>query len=216
MIFADVNRIVIPEGEVTVIARGADILWKKPRLPVEYQEVAYLKSDGGQYIDSEVIASTSIITEVKCQSFAGNKCIVGMGTTASQRYQIYANTDLTYSVLCAGTASNMGGVPTAELATIKLDPVAQKASINDVVYDLPFTGAVQNRTLWLFARNQTSNVKNYYSTTNMWYCKMWDIDTPIRDYVPCYRKADKKPGMYDLVTKRFFINQGTGEFSYRL
>lgn len=216
MNFATLQGLTIPEGEVTQIAdaRGM-VLWKKSRLPLEYQEVEYIESNGKQYIDSKVIASTAIITEVKCQSFVGNKCIVGMGTTASQRYQIYANTNKTYSVSCAGTSTNFdGNFSIEEIAIIKLDPVAKKATINGTEYDLSWTGSVQDRTLWLFGRNQTSSPTNYLSTTKMWYCKMWDGNTLVRDYVPCYRKSDSETGMYDLVTETFFENQGTGEFSY--
>ena len=31
--------------------------------------------------------------------------------------------------------------------------------------------------------------------------------------IPCYRKSDNKPGMYDLVTNTFYTNAGTGEFT---
>ena len=34
----------------------------------------------------------------------------------------------------------------------------------------------------------------------------------IVNLVPCYRKSDNEIGMYDLVTKTFFTNQGTGSF----
>lgn len=34
----------------------------------------------------------------------------------------------------------------------------------------------------------------------------------IADYVPCIRISDSKPGMYDLVGRQFYVNQGTGEF----
>lgn len=215
MNFADVKRIMIPEGDVYSIARGDEILWKKSRIPAEYQEVAYLRSNGKQYIDSEVAASTSIITEVKCRSFVGNKAIVASGTSSSVRYQIYCNTNLTYSAAFAGTTSGLGGVSSTEVAVIRLDPVARKATINGVEYDLPYEGTVQERTLWLFARNQTSSVTNYYSTTDMWYCKMWDgsYDNLIRDYVPCYRKSDNEAGMYDIVSNEFLTNVGTGEFA---
>lgn len=216
MNFANVHGLTIPEGEVYSIARGGEVLWKKSRLPVEYQEVAYLKSNGKQYIDSEVIASASIITEVKCRSHVGNKAIVAAGASSGVRYQIYCNSSLTYSASFAGTLSELGGIASTEIATIRLDPVAKKAIINGVAYDLPYDGTVQERSLWLFARNQTSNVTNYYSTTDMWYCKMWDgsYENLIRDFVPCYRKSDGKGGMYDLVTGRLFPSMGSGEFTY--
>lgn len=45
--------------------------------------------------------------------------------------------------------------------------------------------------------------------------KIWNsIGVLLGDFVPCVRKADSKPGMYNLVTGGFFMNQGTGEFTY--
>ena len=32
------------------------------------------------------------------------------------------------------------------------------------------------------------------------------------DYISCYRRSDMKPGMYDLISRTFLTNQGTGEF----
>ena len=214
MNFSTISRIVIPEGEVSMISCGADILWQKSRLPFEYQEVEYIESNGNQYINSQVIASETIITEVKYQTFVGNKAIVASGNSANLRYQIYATSSGNHYVAFADGYSNLGQIPFTEVATIKLDPVARKATINGVEYELSYTGTVQERSLWLFGRNQTSSPTNYLSTTKMWYCKMWDGDTLVRDFVPCYRKSDGEAGMYDLVTKAFFASEGTSKFMH--
>lgn len=177
-----------------------------------YLEIEYLESNGTQYIDTGIIASDSIITEVKCQSFVNNKCIVGMGTTASQRYQIYAGSNGYYYNRFDGVENTLGNVPITEVATIKLDPIARKTSINGTEFELNWTGSVQSRSLWLFGRNQTSSPNNYLSTTKMWYCKMWDGKTLVRDFVPCRRYSDGKLGMYDRVTKTFFVNATESEF----
>lgn len=42
--------------------------------------------------------------------------------------------------------------------------------------------------------------------------KIWQNGTLIRNLVPCVRKSDSKPGMYDTVTKTFYTNAGTDEF----
>lgn len=34
--------------------------------------------------------------------------------------------------------------------------------------------------------------------------------------IPALRIADSKPGMYDLVSRQFLVNQGTGEFGYKI
>ena len=42
--------------------------------------------------------------------------------------------------------------------------------------------------------------------------KIWNNDSLVRDFVPCYRKSDSVIGLYDLVSQTFFINQGSGSF----
>jgi len=34
-----------------------------------------------------------------------------------------------------------------------------------------------------------------------------------RHFYPCYRKSDNVIGMYDTVTKAFFVNSGSGTFT---
>lgn len=44
------------------------------------------------------------------------------------------------------------------------------------------------------------------------YFKILDGTTAVREFIPCYRKADGVIGMWDRVTKAFFVNGGTGTF----
>ena len=37
--------------------------------------------------------------------------------------------------------------------------------------------------------------------------------TPIRNFVPCYRKSDNVIGLYDTVEGVFYTNAGTGSFT---
>ena len=44
--------------------------------------------------------------------------------------------------------------------------------------------------------------------------KMDDANrNPLRNFIPCYRKADGVIGMYDTVTNLFFENSGDGSFT---
>ena len=50
--FSNAKRIVIPDGEVAVIAKGDEIMWEKHTKPsIEYQKVEYIESTGRQFID---------------------------------------------------------------------------------------------------------------------------------------------------------------------
>lgn len=45
-----------------------------------------------------------------------------------------------------------------------------------------------------------------------WHFKIWRGGRLIRNYVPCYRKADNKAGFYDTVNHTFNPSIGTAEF----
>lgn len=67
-------------------------------------------------------------------------------------------------------------------------------------------------SIYLFrARNVTNNNGyDFYSHTRMFYAKFYGKDGALlRDFIPCKRRSDGKPGMYDAVNGGFYTNQGT-------
>jgi hypothetical protein len=46
-----------------------------------------------------------------------------------------------------------------------------------------------------------------------YYCQIYDDNTLVRDFIPCYRKSDGEVGLYDIVGKKFYTNAGTGAFT---
>ena len=46
----------------------------------------------------------------------------------------------------------------------------------------------------------------------IYYCQIFTYNTVVRNFIPCYRESDNKPGLYDLVNNEFYTNQGTGDF----
>ena len=46
----------------------------------------------------------------------------------------------------------------------------------------------------------------------MYYCKIWDGDELVRDYIPCIRRSDLKAGLYDLVNCKFYISNSGYDF----
>ena len=65
--------------------------------------------------------------------------------------------------------------------------------------------------MWLFALHRTNG--NYFGYGGRIYeLEIYDNGTKVRHYRPCYRKLDNKPGMYDTVEDKFYVNLGTGDF----
>lgn len=61
------------------------------------------------------------------------------------------------------------------------------------------------QSFYLFQNGTTQK-----SSIKMYYFKIYDNDVIVRNFIPCYRKSDSKPGMYDLVNNVFYTNSATG------
>lgn len=60
---------------------------------------------------------------------------------------------------------------------------------------------------------QIGRGRNGLDTSSNWYSfQIADGNVVKFNGVPCIRKADNVVGMYDFATKKFFTNQGTGDF----
>lgn len=194
------------------------------RLPAEYQEVAYLESTGTQYIDTGFVPNqdTRVITEHFYTKDPQNRGFMyGAGVSATNRtFEMYTwggnwnspygDTNITMPLL---SSLSIGGKIHADknknnITITYSDGTERTASCPYITFTAP-------GNMWLFAINRgNSSVDFRADCVQLCYCKVWDGDTPVRDFVPCYRKSDNKPGMYDLVTSTFYTNAGTGEFLY--
>lgn len=71
------------------------------------------------------------------------------------------------------------------------------------------TGSSNDHNLHLFS---TSIHGGFAKSLRLYNCKLYDGNTILRDFVPCYRKSDGEIGLYDKVNDKFYTNEGNGEF----
>lgn len=69
-------------------------------------------------------------------------------------------------------------------------------------------------SLYMFGENNLGNFKSGL-IGRIYYCKICEGNTIIRDLIPVIRKSDGEVCMYDKVSEKYFENQGTGEFLYK-
>lgn len=200
-------------------------------MPAGYQQVEYLQSTGTQGIDTGVIIPDNYF-RIECKL----KCTVYInGNTATRFWGSQGNGRTSIVPWYAGH----GAGPFATLAVAAswylhtnietyvdtiytVDLTASNGQFTGTccgaAINTTYSGSVATgRTEGLFFNNQQSTPYEA-ATTNQgasafYYCRMHTSEGLVRDFVPCYRKSDNKPGMYDLVTKTFFTNIGTGEFT---
>ena len=72
--------------------------------------------------------------------------------------------------------------------------------------------SINQTTLKLFTRGDTPNTSYSNTHIKMYECKITSNGNLIRDFVPCVRKSDNEPGLYDRVNNVFYTNAGSGTF----
>ena len=226
MILNNAKDIKLGSIDVDRVYVGTNIVWERYKgLPREYQQVEYLQSDGNQYITTpfyydEGGIGTPPIYNIKCRCcingnysiFGRYRCFNLTGSSGKLRFYGYYEQQNIITNIDIGNTLNDWELRDKNLYC---NEVVQN-STPDYFDNIYHVGA--GDYIYLFARNNgdhiddnggTCKVANFYvSAKNPNTGKI----TEICNLIPCYRKSDSKPGMYDMVNKTFYTNEGTGEF----
>lgn len=241
MILSEIKKIQIPSGVITRITDSKGVLWKQEQeqpgiIPNGYQQVEYIATNGGNYIDTGVIASnyndgihyvmkgnaTGIADISKsCYYFGALADGVRTGNVSILK-ATESGYDAGLTLLCGadGSAKRQGAFHYGKdfeievIASSKLEDTTMNLNGNAVsrqgyvtVADMP------NASIYLLACNGIDVARSYVG--KLYSFTMNDVASgnAIRNFVPCYRKSDNVIGLYDTVTGTFFTNSGTGAFT---
>ena len=183
------------------------------RIPSEYQEVEYLESTGGEFIETDVNPIFSDTDEFymrfaylnvkKTQIFFGtdvsNVTLQGVAIPKSG-YLALRSTDI-----CSPTSGNAYFYKNE---WIDYHIVNQMLSCKDVVGSLKDFSKL-SRHLCLLGKGGETSTRSVMRLSKAYYKRDGEY---LMNLIPCYRLSDQEPGMYDTVTNNFFINSGTGTF----
>lgn len=199
---------------------------KSPRLPRQYQEVEFLQSNGTQGFDTGLKFTSNTTIEVEfewtaCSGTSGgtgyDTDIIGVEGGTNGFAILLNNFDYSRNRLIVSTAGQASTSSSAYTANTKyLGRVAQAASgtviyINNHEWNYVGVKTTSVYNLAMFCRNKSGSLGSF-AYAKIYSCKIWDETTLVRDFVPCYRKADSVAGMYDVVNDVFYTNQGSGSF----
>lgn len=182
------------------------------RIPNAYQEVDWIKSsNNSSYIATGVIPTTlpKVVTTV----------LPIYDTSSRQEFVGFAADSVPYFSLqnYQGKSSNM----TFKFGTSNLEfsNSAFKSSsptwINITVSDKLIINGTTVKTVSTYDYSQnTQQIRlfkgpGYGSKYSLKETMIYDGNELKQQLIPCYRKADSKIGMYDLVTDAFFAGSGT-------
>ena len=191
-------------------------------LPLGYKRVEYLESSGTQYIDTGVLANGEF--DAKYKIFLPNgyttNCIIAGARSSTQHLnfgQFETNGRFTLAYLDNYWIGSTGIITSNQYYDIEVSykSGSQTCKLNGTsVTGASYTGAeALNMNIYIFKRNfYTSGDPTALFTGRLYYFKLWNNGTLVRDFIPCLDPLGV-PCMFDLVSKKPYYNAGTGDFS---
>lgn len=184
------------------------------RLPSGYTELEYIQSSGTQYIDTGVVPSTALITEI---TFACESNGIAENAIFGSAWSVSGYFFMVYSGINGFRWHSCGGYADAVVSDVTAKHIAicqkGKLTLDGMEYTFSASGSDSTNAVRLFG--VTSN-EGYTRAANgiykLYRCKMHNGDTVYRDFIPC-KNASGTIGLYDIVNDVFYTNAGTGTFT---
>ena len=182
-------------------------------LPPEYKRIQYMDSTNntGQYINTLFVPDDN--SYVECgfcfPTVKAYQC--AFGSKGSQFSAVRRGSTNGFEVDICGayvyiTTPNLSNYTVMELST-------NKVVVNGTETLLTKGTGQIDTPIFLFAKGfVNSTALDIKGSCRIWYAKIYQNNQLVRNFIPCIRKTDNKPGMYDTVFKNFYTNAGSGEF----
>lgn len=186
-------------------------------IPDEYQEVTYIQSTGTQWIDTGInaISGTSGEIDFEFVEVPSDACVLGARTSSQRLYLMHCYP----SMFCLGYGSYYSTNYLCrkdvryKVKTL-LHVAEQRMYLNDTeIFSRGQTPVIDLKlNYYLFGMNQSGSCA-YRTKIKLYKCTISNrTQGLLAYYIPCYRKSDNVIGLYDVMTRTFLTNRGSGVF----
>ena len=187
----------------------------------KYQEVEYIQSSWTQYIDTWFTPNSTSKVIFKISNFTINSSTQYIYWTYSTRWnnmfsllwnstwQWWTNWELCFwSTQYSLTSWNLWNWWTHTWEVSSNWFYLDWTKIVSVSWTFSWANSMT-----LFAWHMNTNIWFHKGSFKLYYFKIYENWTLVRDFVPCYRKSDSVIWLYDLVNSVFYTNAGTWTFT---
>ena len=196
-------------------SREKQIIAKSSLLPSEFQEVEYIESTGTQYIDTGIIPTINTSMDIELAITTNDVNWSGSVLDANRGWFAVGGYNLN-SLVAIFSVSSRAGILDYPFDTNfhkffisnglqKIDNITSNNTISNYNGTMPSIYLLGEHYTWSANPPLVGHQK-------IKYCKLFDNNLLVKNFIPCYRESDNKPGLYDLVNNEFYTNQGTGDF----
>lgn len=202
-LYDTVSNVFLTNAGTGTFIKGADVQDGKSYLPVEYQQVEYVKSDGNQWINAQVVFNegdtAGQVVDVQFLDTSMRWC----GANWFLQYGFDPNYVNTHDRAIVRQQFNNKNLKTFVNGTLISDQTFERsmpANIGTGVFRLG-----DSNGSWY----ETQYDSSHPSSQILYSLKIYKNSALMRDFVPCYKKSSGEIGLFDLVSTSFFANEGT-------
>ena len=198
---------------------------KEMFLPDDYEELEYVESHGTEYIDTGIGNwNNTLELEIKVsiqEQNSGTRTYFGAYDKwkntghAIPGISTYTSYRLGTSFIAGWSSSNGAniGIQVGQIGVYSLKGNLISWSLGtEATFNRGDSFTMNGPNLVLFAVNANGSISEH-SKTKLYYTKIWLNSVLTRNFIPCKRKSDNVIGLYDMVSRQFFTNSGTGDFT---
>lgn len=184
-----------------------------------------IRSDGNQYIDTEIIPDQDTDSNIKIEMKVGNIEVPDhyaafYGSRSNNLFQFWSYVDRDIqnkiNVRYSGRGFQTGTVDLEKSLVIAQEQNGFYINGDKVVTHSGHFHNSYNIYLFNVNNNGAPQSEGYGIRMDLYYCKMWKNDEIVRDFIPAISNEVghmNEVCLYDLVTNRYFYNlSGVGEF----
>ena len=177
-------------------------------LDPSYQELEYITAGNGPCI--QIAYNTGNITklEFRAKFYANqNFAVFGNGPSSSSSYigcRFFRSGSTTY---CGHNTNRSELSVTYPTEFVNCSVEKTRLVVGSNSYTLSYNGSSTSNYISFFKDRDFANEK-----LSLAHMKLYNANGLAYNLIPCYRKSDNAIGMYDMVSKTFYGNSGTGNF----
>lgn len=192
---------------------------------LSFKRVGYIQSGDGQYINTGYYPNNNTTVEflasgISADSFrlsaSGTWFLGGRQAYQNKMFGSYYNQSTGVLYFAYGAVMNSGTYSQANMygdnKKIRLDNTGLYVNDSKIVSNTTSTSFTSPAPLILFALNNNGSALSF-TGYKLHYCKIWDGDTLVRDYLPGLDR-DNTPCLRDFVNNVTYYNGGASEFTY--
>lgn len=190
----------------------------------DYQQLEYLQSTGTQYIDTGYITTSSRVGYWLDMAWTGStisnfESFMGFITSGSNpRIGLHNRNSLL--MFGANTTAYSTVAPVQNERYIYFGDFESgkqrlyKNGVQIATHSQTFLHSTNSVSTYIFARNigSSTSSKNC-AKMKLYEAKLYENNELKRHYLPARKKSDNTLGLYEVITKQFLTNSGTGTFT---